>query len=63
MSTVADETPPLLPPDRPGTHTVAECDAVLARRPAPDVIDAWLDERLLAMRSDRDAARAAAHRA
>jgi hypothetical protein len=37
-------------PNKPGTHTMMECDEVLARGcPSLAITDAWLDERLLAL--------------
>lgn len=38
------------PPLNTGTHTIEECDRVLALKLSPTVVDSWLDERLLAMR-------------
>lgn len=45
-------------PMRPDTHSIAECDVMLALPLAPKVADAWMDERLLAMH-DRSIAQSA----
>ena len=40
----------LSPPRNPNTHTIMECDEVLARGcPSIEITDAWLEERLNAM--------------